>query len=169
MSNSSINIVPISEDEYDAYIDQRIKSYAVELLKAEIDRLTSKEMAMKKAIDLFDELFPQGYHTTGYNFSRIKLDDKIIGIVISFHGNDYHKSSRLVDIEIIQEFRNQGIGTHVVKTVLQEAKSNDSEYISLFVFKHSPRSKNLYERLGFREWKEYDAGYYLFKHLKPLI
>ncbi|SFL21206.1 Ribosomal protein S18 acetylase RimI [Paenibacillus sp. 1_12] len=54
----------------------------------------------------------------------------------------------LIDISLLPEFRNQGIGTRMIRTLQFEQGLQTTKPIRLSVLKHNP-AKRLYERLGF--------------------
>ena len=63
------------------------------------------------------------------------------------------------NICIIPEYQNKGIGTKIIKDIITLYKKND---IELQCFKTNP-VKKLYERLGFRVYKETDFHYKMKK------
>jgi len=81
------------------------------------------------------------------SFSVVELDGVSIGrlIVARLDGGEL----RIVDIALLPEHRNHGIGTRLIKGVLQEA-ARDSSTVSLHVELWNP-AVQLYERLGFRK------------------
>lgn len=54
---------------------------------------------------------------------------------------------RIVDLAILPEYRNAGTGTHILKSILQEA-SAVSKPVRIHVERFNP-AQNLYRRLGF--------------------
>jgi len=60
-----------------------------------------------------------------------------------------HGEIRLMDIALLSEHRNQGIGHALVKELLDEA-ADDGKPVTLHVEERNP-AKRLYERLGFDE------------------
>lgn len=71
------------------------------------------------------------------------LDNIPVGKIILDKSSNYH----IVDILILPDHQNKGVGTHIIKTVIKEAKEKSKD-ISLKVASHNP-AKNLYKRLGF--------------------
>ena len=62
---------------------------------------------------------------------------------------------RLVDIAVLPEFRNQGIGSFVLRRLLKEAK-NKAKPVNLQVLKTNIPAIRLYERFGFEKTGESD-------------
>lgn len=57
---------------------------------------------------------------------------------------------RVIDISILPEYRNKGIGTFLLKKIIEEAKK-DKKKVSLHVVMYNNRAINLYEQLGFQK------------------
>jgi ribosomal protein S18 acetylase RimI-like enzyme len=64
----------------------------------------------------------------------------------------------LVNILILPEFQNLGIGTEVIKNLITESEK-DGRVLKLGVFKINERARKLYESLGFKTYGE--------THLEP--
>lgn len=81
--------------------------------------------------------------------------DEAISRLIQYDGQDigFLKVRRdpqeifLGDIVLLPEFRNQGIGTHLIRALLKEAAASEA-MVWLKVLKGNP-ARRLYERLGF--------------------
>jgi ribosomal protein S18 acetylase RimI-like enzyme len=69
----------------------------------------------------------------------------------------------LVNIHLLPEFQNQGIGTHLITQFLHDAKQRNLP-ARLRVLKVNTRARKLYERLGFETVSETDTHYNL-QHL----
>ncbi len=75
----------------------------------------------------------------------IVVDGTAAGVVWVRHFPDYDYLNR---IYILPEFQNRGIGTAVLKQLIESANANDRP-LELRVLKSNPRAQQLYERLGF--------------------
>jgi ribosomal protein S18 acetylase RimI-like enzyme len=69
----------------------------------------------------------------------------------------WEREIRIIDIAILPEFRNQGIGTGLLHDLFKEA-TEEGKRVSIHVEKLNPALR-LYERLGFRPIE--DKGVYL--------
>ncbi len=77
--------------------------------------------------------------------NRIILwDNRAVGRILTDRRED---SILLVDISLVPEYRNLGIGTSLIKELLREGAATGKQ-VGLHVFKFSPAVR-LYERLGF--------------------
>ncbi len=89
-----------------------------------------------------DRFVPQDYQV-------IEFQDKIIGFlkILVFETDIY-----LGEIQIANQYQNQGIGTNIIKAIMVEAESNNKQ-LWLKVIKGNPAEK-LYRRLGFTIFEE---------------
>jgi len=81
--------------------------------------------------------------------------------------NFYHKenSIKINRIEVLPDYQNKGIGSAVLDHIIEKAKK-ENRNIELRVFKINPAFR-LYERKGFKIFKETDTHYYMrFEYLQ---
>jgi GNAT superfamily N-acetyltransferase len=97
----------------------------------------------------------------GAEFNIILLDGKPVGrLYIHRRPNEI----RIMDIALLPEFRQRGIGTFLMNQVLEEAKSSSTP-VTIHVERFNP-AMQLYERLGFH-LKE-DRGVYHLLEWSPV-
>lgn len=87
------------------------------------------------------------------NYRNIVVDGKIIGCVLLTNGDD---GNLLNEIFIEEKFRNNGIGTDIIKNIIRE---NDIVY--LWVYKKNKQAISLYKKLGFNVIDETESRYYM--------
>jgi ribosomal protein S18 acetylase RimI-like enzyme len=66
------------------------------------------------------------------------------------------------EIQVLPEYQGQGIGTAIVKQVVEQAASQNLG-VTLSVVPANPRARQLYERLGFRV-THFDAPFFRMRH-----
>lgn len=66
---------------------------------------------------------------------------------------------RIINISLLNSFRNKGLGSTIIKEILSEA-SNKNAPVSLEVDKVNP-AFNLYSRLGFKVFQQDELKYYM--------
>jgi ribosomal protein S18 acetylase RimI-like enzyme len=71
---------------------------------------------------------------------------------------------RIIDIALLPEYRNQGIGAQIIQEVQNEARAAGKS-VSIHVEKFNP-AQNLYQRLGFKALHE-THGIYLYMEWQP--
>jgi ribosomal protein S18 acetylase RimI-like enzyme len=74
-----------------------------------------------------------------------------IGFSLAFGGRDGFLDELYVD----PQYRGQGIGTRVLREVLNEARSLDLHAVHLEVSRDNPRARALYQREGFADRQHY--------------
>jgi ribosomal protein S18 acetylase RimI-like enzyme len=68
------------------------------------------------------------------------------------------------NIEILPEYQNRGIGSHLMNKMIQNAKEKGKN-ITLQVFKTNPKARAFYERLGFKVETETETHFLMKLHL----
>jgi RimJ/RimL family protein N-acetyltransferase len=81
-------------------------------------------------------------------------EDVLVGGADVKAGFGAEKHVGIFGIVISKEYRDQGIGTELMKRTLEEAKKNikNLEIITLGVFSDNKRAINLYKKFGFSEY-----------------
>jgi ribosomal protein S18 acetylase RimI-like enzyme len=123
----------------------------------EINELSIKEHVIA-AFGPWDSEF----QIKNFSESTVFQDHEIISLKCSpvgFINIERRKNSiHLNRICILPAYQSKGIGTYLIKELLSESKKNYP--VSLQVF-HSNPAKNLYTRLGFKEYKQSKTHIYL--------
>ena len=139
-------LVPITEQDYDFIYNLKKNVY----------------MKYVEEIWGWDEEAQKGYfknfiETYKNNTYLIKLDNKVIG----FYNDEYLENGdyEVGNICIIPEYQGKGIGTKILKDMLELHKDKN---INIQYFKQNPVG-NLYKRLGFEENGETDYHYQMIR------
>jgi len=78
-------------------------------------------------------------------FNIIELEGKPIGrLFVDYWDNEI----RIVDIALISEYRNTGLGTFLIQQLFEQARES-KKAVTIHV-EHNNPAKRLYERLGFK-------------------
>ncbi len=99
-------------------------------------------------------------HYSGAEFLIIEHNGQAIGRLYRFWGNT---KANLIDIALISEYQNQGIGTTLIDEMLQRA-DKQGVMVELFVETYNC-AQRLYGRLGFAVVNQ--SGVYLRMHRAP--
>ncbi len=69
-------------------------------------------------------------------------------------------AAHLDELDVHPDYGRQGIGTKMVQTVIEWARSNGIPAVTLTTFRDVPWNEPFYRKLGFRilEWEELSAG-----------
>lgn len=104
-----------------------------------------KENINEYVINSVNEIFKDYYN--------IIIDDKIIGSVCI---KDLENAKLLDEIYLEKEFRNKGIGTDIIRKMIENNKN-----VYLWVYKKNKKAVLLYKRLGFKIKEETESRYYM--------
>lgn len=116
--------------------------------------------------DMKDQFLRQQFHAQhvyyqdnylNAEFSIILQDDEPIGRLYVHRRKD---EIRLIDIALLKEYRQRGIGTPLIKDLCTEAKEKDLP-VRIHVEHNNPAMK-LYHRLGFKRISD-NGVYYLME------
>ena len=86
----------------------------------------------------------------------IMLDNKDIGVTTFYEDDDTYVVGLII---IHPNYQNKGIATSIIKDYINKAKK-DNKRIIIKTYKKNP-ARNLYERLGFKIYKEDDTHVYM--------
>lgn len=86
-------------------------------------------------------------------FQIIEISGKISGFVQTYEHDD---TVELVEIHLIPEMQGKGIGSHIINSILEKAKS-ESKIVRLGCFKENHGAKKLYLKLGFIQTEQTDT------------
>ena len=100
-----------------------------------------------------DEYVITNLNETIKDYFNIIVDDKIIGSACIKKS----ENAKLLDeIYLEKEFRNKGIGTDIIRKIIENNKN-----VYLWVYKKNKKALLLYKRLGFTIEEETESRYYM--------
>ncbi len=145
-----IDLVPLSEEEYQVWVRQSVIDYAEEKVRAgnwdasEVERLSEQAVALN---------LPEGLATKDQCIFSIKDQalDKNVGVLwLSIVRDGPRPWAWLSDIKIYEEFRRKGYGELAMHALEEKARSLGLFKIDLHVFGHNHAAQALYEKMGYR-------------------
>ena len=80
-----------------------------------------------------------------------EIEGKAIGNSDIHRGKGKRSHTGTLGIALRQECRDVGIGSEMMRTLIEEARKSGLEILQLSVFGSNPRARHVYEKLGFRE------------------
>jgi ribosomal protein S18 acetylase RimI-like enzyme len=135
-------LVKSTKDDLDKIIEykkQTIFDFADNLSQDEIDKINNYvETTVPELIE---------------DYYKILVNGNIIGCLLITDKDD---GKLLDEIYLEEEYRNQGIGTGIIASIL-----NKDKIVYLWVYKANTNAIKLYERLGFKVIEETDTRYYM--------
>ncbi|MBP3766591.1 MAG: GNAT family N-acetyltransferase [Bacilli bacterium] len=87
------------------------------------------------------------------DYCNIIVDNKIVGCLLLTNEDD---GRLLNEIYLEEEYRNKGIGTSIIKDIL-----NNNDIVYLWVYKENIQAISLYKKLGFVVIEETESRYYM--------
>ncbi len=120
--------------------------------KKDIIYMYSKDLAEDER-NKIDEYVINSVNETFKDYYNIIIDDKIIGSVCI---KELENAKLLDEIYLEKEFRNKGIGTDIIRKIIENNKN-----IYLWVYKKNKKALLLYKRLGFTIEEETESRYYM--------
>ncbi len=87
------------------------------------------------------------------DYCNIVVDNKTIGCLLLTKKDD---GKLLDEIYLEEKYRNRGIGTNILKEVI-----NNNDIVYLWVYKKNIQAISLYKKLGFIVIDETDSRYYM--------
>ena len=87
------------------------------------------------------------------DYCNIIVDNKIVGCLLLTNKDD---GKLLDEIYLEEDYRDKGIGTKIIKNVL-----NNNDIVYLWVYKENEKAISLYKKLEFYVIKETESRYYM--------
>lgn len=121
------------------YKKRTIYEYAKDLSNEEIDKINKYVTSeVSKLIN---------------DYCNIIVDNKIVGCLLLTNKDD---DKLLDEIYLEEEYRNKGIGTEIIKDIL-----NNNDIVYLWVYKENEKAISLYKKLEFNVIEETESRYYM--------
>lgn len=121
------------------YKKRTIYEYAKDLSNEEIDKINKYVTSeVPKLIN---------------DYCNIVVDNKIVGCLLLTNKDD---GKLLDEIYLEEEYRDKGIGTKIIKNIL-----NNNDIVYLWVYKENKKTISLYKKLEFYAIEETESRYYM--------
>lgn len=104
---------------------------------------------------VFERYFGDNEEYDYFGYEIISDSKKVGTIEVVDHFNDDNDVCYVERIDIDSEYRNRGIGTYVLSTLLYD----ECGYYTVVVAPDSEDSKRLYERIGQEGFSDYNLDY----------
>jgi ribosomal protein S18 acetylase RimI-like enzyme len=143
-----IHLEPMTEAEFQAYLDPAIEEYGQEHVKS--GRWRAEEATEKSAAE-FRALLPDGVHSADQHLFAIKDEAGTqVGILwFAVRDNNGKRTAFIYDVRIGEAFQRRGYATQAFQALEALARKMGLAAISLHVFGHNTAARTLYEKLGF--------------------
>jgi ribosomal protein S18 acetylase RimI-like enzyme len=144
-----ITLVPMTEDEFQMYLEYSIQDYAQDRMKSGI---WNEEVALGEAEQKYQQLLPQGLQTPQHYLFMVvdQQSAKKVGIIwFALHEQAPEHQARIYDGKVFEEFRRRGYATQVFQLLEVQAAELGATSVSLHVFGHNTAAREVYEKLGY--------------------
>jgi ribosomal protein S18 acetylase RimI-like enzyme len=144
-----LNLKPMTEDEYSAYIAWVLEDYAREI--SANFRISMEEARTNSARDI-DGILPQGQSTPDHFIYNIELsaqDGETRLGYLWIHVDGDKKRCFIYDIFLHPESRHQGWGRKVLVLLETNMKQQGIRRICLNVFANNHPAQELYSKMGY--------------------
>jgi RimJ/RimL family protein N-acetyltransferase len=144
-----VQLVPMSQAEFEEYLPFAVQDYAQEHVRA---GNWSPENALRMSQETFDELLPDGPATP--NQFLFTIEDETLGEKVGmlwFTVEEREGGSRafLYDLRIEEAYRRRGYGTQALQALEAKVRELSLTRITLHVFGHNQPARELYAKLGY--------------------
>ena len=142
-----VHLIPMTENEFDAYMEKTIPEYAAENVRA---GYWSEEEALERSRNSFNRLLPQGVKTENNYLFRIQLeeDGEKIGMIWMKHEVP-RPHGFIYDIALDEEQRGKGYGKQTMLELEEVARKLGLQTVGLHVFANNTAAMKLYKGLGY--------------------
>jgi ribosomal protein S18 acetylase RimI-like enzyme len=145
-----VRLVPMSQDEFAAYLEFAVDHYAQEHVRA---GNWSPEQARKLSEDSYRSLLPDGVATPDQYLYTIQ--DQTLGEKVGllwFAAEEQAGAARafLYDIRIDEAYRRRGYATEALQALETKVQELGLATIELHVFGHNDAARAMYEKLGYQ-------------------
>lgn len=145
-----IKLIPMNEEEYQAYYNGAVQNYAAEHVKG---GRWQPETAVQEAKREYDELLPQGVATPNQFLFTIRdsESDTPVGMIwYALRQKGPKQIAFIYDVSIKPEHRRKGYAQAAFEAVEDLVKAQGVSVIDLHVFGHNQAAIELYQKIGFQ-------------------
>jgi RimJ/RimL family protein N-acetyltransferase len=141
-------LVPMTQPEFEAFIEHLIPDYAADNVRA---GYWSEDEALEKSRKQTESLLSQGLQTKDHYLYALHDGDTAVGMIwLRTELDRPIKSGFIFDVEIKEEFRGKGYGKQAMLLIEEKARELGIKRMGLHVFGYNDVAKNLYERIGYK-------------------
>lgn len=145
----TVKLAPMSREEFDAYVEHAVPSYAAAHAKA---GNWSEEEALAKARKAYEDSLPDGLETKNHFLYTITDAENATKIGVLWFMVDDSGPSRtafLYELRVWEEFQRRGYGRAAMIEMERELERRQVGRVSLHVFGYNSVAIDLYRSLGY--------------------
>lgn len=159
----SVTIRAMTVAELETVRQWSIASQAEELMA---ENRLCREAAIREAAEEFAAMLPHGLHTANTYLMTILAQEKPVGFLWTLHEETAgRKQSFLCDFAIWKSHRRKGYASAALTLAEATAAAAGCVESVLFVSNSNIAAKALYEKCGYRAFRQAGHGMYMMKQL----
>jgi ribosomal protein S18 acetylase RimI-like enzyme len=140
-------LIPMTQPEFDAFLEQAIPEYAEDNVKA---GYWGQEEALEKSRKEFEQLLPQGLKSENHYLYTLYDGNDAVGIIWMRANVDRPtRSGFIFDVRIDEKSRGKGYGKQIMLLLEEKARELGLKSLALHVFGSNQVARGLYEKLGY--------------------
>jgi ribosomal protein S18 acetylase RimI-like enzyme len=144
-----VDLVPMTEEQFHAYLGFAIANYAQESARA---GTVVPDLAMNTSARQFQNLLPDGLDTPDQFLYAVHdaAQQRYVGYLwFGVMDDGGQVFAVLYDFVIFDPYRRRGYGTQALQALEQRIEAQGLDEIRLHVFGHNHAARTLYEKLGY--------------------
>jgi ribosomal protein S18 acetylase RimI-like enzyme len=142
-----IKLIPMTQPEFEKFLDHSIPDYAAENVKA---GYWSQEESLEKSREQFNQLLPQGLQSENHHLFSVYEEDASIGFIwLRANINRPTKDGFIFQLWLDEKVRGKGYGKQAMLLLEEKARELGLRSIGLHVFASNSVARGLYEKLGY--------------------
>lgn len=142
-----LELRPMTEAEFETYLEQAVKTYADE--KVEAGNWSPEEASGRSAQD-FRELLPEGAASKDQYLFSLKDSGETVGMIwFAVREQGGKRTAFIYDFSVTQALRGRDYGEAALAGLEQKVRALGLSAVSLHVFGHNRVAWSLYEKLGY--------------------
>jgi len=145
-----VQLLPMTQPEYDAWLDSAIKDYAQD--KVQAGAWEAGEALERSRVE-FHKLLPAGLESPDNHLYSIWSDDAPLDIPVGVLWVAIPSWKRtmafIYDIIVFEPYRRRGYGRQAMLALEDKVRALGLDSIGLHVFGHNPGALALYQQVGY--------------------
>lgn len=160
-----VELIKMSQEDYEDYIRNAIVSYEEELLLS--GRFKTEHEAHEFAVSEYNDIFKFGLSTPDIYLNNIIVDEHKVRILwfLNEDKQGFPGEAFIGDFLIYENYRRKGYGNQALYLVEEYVKELGLLEIRLGVMKHNIKAKKLYERMDYTIFKQREHDCIMQKRL----
>ena len=147
MSDAVAAVRPLRADEYEAFVERALDTYAGDMVAAGIDA----QVARAKAAQDLPALLSNGLDTPGHFIYAIVDDGEPAGLLwLADRDGELGRSLFVYAVEVDEDRRGRGLARAAMEFAEAEARRLGIPKLALNVFGGNDAARSLYRSLGYR-------------------